>query len=350
LKIAAIDVLLGNWDGYIFNKNNFYLYHHQLTQQINFLPYDLDNTWGIDWVGIDWSQRNIYNWSPAGESRPLYALITSQPQYRDQFSAHIETLCNTLFHPDTLASQITYWQNLIAPHLMDDAYYSLDFGYTLGDFASAADDGCCQHVPYGILDYIEARRSSALAQLEPYTNYSFRVHSLNQRIDTNAVALSAIISGSPSSVQANYSWDGVSFMSGSMTDQDGDGIFTFVGPQFNNQGDKLYYRIIVNGTTVYPCAPKEHWITRSSAGIRINVTVLQPGYEPGLSSARGAATPAETPGVHADKSPHWEDDVLALHVRGVRPAVHPREVPGDYGDNPGPCSAPGFQHPREGVY
>ena len=270
LKIAAIDVLLGNWDGYIFNKNNFYLYHHQLTQQINYLPYDLDNTWGIDWVGIDWSQRNIYNWSPSGESRPLYALIMSQPQYRDQFSAHIETLCNTLFHPDTLASQITYWQNLIAPHVIDDTYYPMDFGYTLGDFASAADDGCCQHVPYGILDYIEARRSSALAQLESYTNYSFRVHSLNQRIDTNAVALFAIISGSPGSVQANYSWDGVSFMSGSMTDQDGDGIFTFVGPLFSNQSDKLYYRIIVNGTTVYPCATKEHWITRSSTGIRIN--------------------------------------------------------------------------------
>ena len=58
LKVAAIDVLTGNWDGYIYNQNNFYLYHNPLTDQFEYIPYDTDNTWGIDWLGRNWSNRN----------------------------------------------------------------------------------------------------------------------------------------------------------------------------------------------------------------------------------------------------------------------------------------------------
>ena len=53
LKQAAFDVLSGNWDGYIFNKNNFYLYKNRKTGQFEFIQYDLDNTLGIDWVNQD---------------------------------------------------------------------------------------------------------------------------------------------------------------------------------------------------------------------------------------------------------------------------------------------------------
>ena len=269
LKVAAIEVLLGHWDNHIFLKNNFYLYHDQLTNRMRYIPYDLDNTLGIDWIGIDWANRPIYDWSMQGEERPLYTRLMEIPAYRNLFSQHIETLCYTQFHPDTIAAQIDYWQNLLQPHIAEDSFYSLDFGYDFDTFLQAPSESCCNHIPYGILPFVEARRASALNQLESYSS-GFDAHWVMQRIDTNAVSLTARIDGAITSVQANYSWDGISFSSGSMTDGDGDGIYSFNGPLFNNQGDKLYYRIIVNGNTAFPCQPQEHWITRSDIGVRIN--------------------------------------------------------------------------------
>jgi spore coat protein CotH len=268
LKIAAIDVLLGNWDDHIYLKNNFYIYHDQLTDKLRFIPYDLDNTLGIDWIGVDWSTRPLYTWSAQGENRPLYTRLMENVTYRGLFSKHIDELCSTLFHPDTLASQMEHWQSLIAAHVEADPYYPLDFGFTMQDFYNAALESCCNHVPFGILAYVEARRASALAQLESYAQ-SADTYWIAQRIDTNAVSLRARLDGSISSVQANYSWDGDSFNSGTMTAA-GEGLYSYEGPLFNTSQNKLYYRAIVNGNLPFPCTPDFHWITRSPVGVRIN--------------------------------------------------------------------------------
>jgi spore coat protein H len=267
LKIAAIDILLGHWDNHIFLKNNFYLYHDQLTDRFRFIPYDLDNTLGIDWIGIDWSNRSLYNWSMDGEDRPLYTRLIENATYRDLFSKHVEVLCDTYFHPDTLAAQIEHWQDLIAPHIEADPYYPIDFGYDMQDFYNAPTESCCNHVPFGILAYVEARRASALEQLESYAQVA-DAQWITQRIDTNAVSLRAQIEGPVNSVQANYSWDGSAFSSGTMTAAAN--TFTYEGPLFNTAQDKLHYRAIVNGNTAFPCTPDFHWMTRSDMGVRIN--------------------------------------------------------------------------------
>ena len=269
LKIAAIDVLLGNWDGYIFNKNNFYLYHDQLTDRLHYIPYDLDNTLGIDWFGMDWSERAIYTWSQPGEERPLYTRLIQNEDYRESFSKHIDELCATHFHPDTLAEQIAYWHNLLAPHVAEDPYYALDFGYDLNDFNNAAWEGCCNHVPLGIVPFVDARRASALEQLESYDASATDPHWIVQRIDTNAVSLKARVEGNVSSLQANYSWDGAAFNSGTMSESSIH-LYDYDGPPFNTANDKLYYRGIINGNESFPCTPQFHWMTHSTIGIRIN--------------------------------------------------------------------------------
>jgi spore coat protein H len=267
LKIAAIDILLGHWDNHIFLKNNFYLYHDQLTDRFHFIPFDFDNTLGIDWIGNDWSTRSLYNWSAPGEERPLYTRLMANTGYRDLFSKHIEALCETYFHPDTLAAQIEHWQNLIEPHIVADPYYPIDFGYDMQDFYNAPTESCCNHVPFGILSYVEARRASALEQLESYAQVA-DAQWITQRIDTNAVSLRAQIEGPVNSVQANYSWDGSAFSSGTMTAEAN--TFTYEGPLFNTSEDKLHYRAIVNGNAAFPCTPDFHWMTRSEIGVRIN--------------------------------------------------------------------------------
>ena len=79
LKVIASDILFSHWDGYIYNKNNYYLYHNTISDKFEFIPYDLDNTLGIDWINRDWATRNIYDWQQHGDNyRPLYERIYRQ--------------------------------------------------------------------------------------------------------------------------------------------------------------------------------------------------------------------------------------------------------------------------------
>ncbi len=47
----AMEVLLGHWDGYNSNRNNFYLYHDPLDGRFHFIP------WGIDAIFVDEPSR-----------------------------------------------------------------------------------------------------------------------------------------------------------------------------------------------------------------------------------------------------------------------------------------------------
>jgi spore coat protein H len=57
LRNMAADVVVGQWDGIWFGANNYYLYHNPETGRFEYLPYDYDNTIGIDFFNIDWAKR-----------------------------------------------------------------------------------------------------------------------------------------------------------------------------------------------------------------------------------------------------------------------------------------------------
>jgi spore coat protein CotH len=166
LKVAAIDVLVGNWDGYIYNQNNFYLYHNPLTGQFEYIPYDVDNTWGIDWLDRNWSDRNIYNWSQTGQPRPLFNRLMDIESFRQIFSWHVQNILNEKFSDSNYQAYIQNLQNFIEEDALNDPYRPLDFGYSADDFLNALDEPWGGHVDFSILGFIDIRNQSAQDQLE----------------------------------------------------------------------------------------------------------------------------------------------------------------------------------------
>ncbi len=164
LKVAAVDVLIGNWDGYIYNQNNFYLYDNPLTGKMEYIPYDTDNTWGIDWVGQDWTARNIYNWNQ--DSRPLYDRLMDEPEFRKIFSWHIKHLLDTEFNTTAHRQAVENLQSFITASALADPYRPLDFGFSENDFLNALTESSAGHVPYGIFSYADLRENAANNQLE----------------------------------------------------------------------------------------------------------------------------------------------------------------------------------------
>ena len=166
LKVIAIDIFTGNWDGYIYNKNNFYLYHNTATGKFEYIPYDLDNTLGIDWLDRDWGTRDMYDWQQHGdESRPLYTRIMDIPELRDQYSYYLHQLTTSFAGEALFFPVIDATRDKIAPYVINDPFYPLDYGYTYDDFLNSYNEPLGGHVAYGLKPYVQVRESSNLAQL-----------------------------------------------------------------------------------------------------------------------------------------------------------------------------------------
>jgi spore coat protein H len=272
LRQAALEILLGSWDAYIFNKNNYYLYHHQLTQQFQFMPYDLDNTLGIDWVGIDWTTRNIYGYAPSSEQRPLFKKLMLNSTYRARFSQHIESLCNGILSTSAIQSQITHWQNLISPYVENDPYYPLDYGFSFTDFNEAHTTAQGGHVLYGILPFLQARRTQALNQLESYSAAAIIPHYVYLEGLDGAYRLVARIAGADAALTTPaYSTDNVSFteLDWSADPISGD-IYRSNWFTLTTASDRVFYHLTMPNGTFYPCAAPFVWTSAHAIGIHLN--------------------------------------------------------------------------------
>ncbi|WP_306644066.1 CotH kinase family protein [Sanyastnella coralliicola] len=166
LKAAAFEIMIGHWDGYIWNNNNYYLYQRPDDLRFQFLEYDLDNTLGIDWVGIDWADRNIYDYE--NNDRPLYERLLQIPEYRDAFTHHIESFI-AMFSQEALEMRVAELYDLMEDAALEDEYKGFDYGFTDEDFLLASAEAWGGHVDQGILDYFADRVESAQEMLEEYT-------------------------------------------------------------------------------------------------------------------------------------------------------------------------------------
>lgn len=165
LEILAIDVLTGNWDGYSFNKNNYYLYHNTETDRIQYIPYDLDNTLGIDWFNEDWTQKNIYEWSNSWDYLPLYERIMDNSEMKGIFTFYVNDIIDQISASD-YPDVIDDLRDLIAPFAATDTFRILDYGFTYDEFWDCYDEDIpYDHVDAGIKPFYEDRATSASNQV-----------------------------------------------------------------------------------------------------------------------------------------------------------------------------------------
>jgi hypothetical protein len=167
LRNLAVEVYTGHWDCYAVNKNNFYLYNNTASGQFEFIPYDPDNTYGIDWFGIDWALRDINNWSNNSEYRPLTERILQVPEYFARYNFYFSELITHFTNTLTYFPQIDDFKSNIAPYVVNDQYHSYDYGWDYDDFIDSYSQALStNHVTYGLKPYIEARNGAATSQLQ----------------------------------------------------------------------------------------------------------------------------------------------------------------------------------------
>ncbi|MEL6657390.1 MAG: CotH kinase family protein [Bacteroidota bacterium] len=211
LRIMVIDVLTGNWDGYR-NQNNFYLYHNTATEKFEYIPYDLDNTMGIDWFGVDWTMRDVYGWMPSGQDRPLFNRILEVPDYRARFSYYMRNFMLTYYNPGNLFAGFDELRDRLGPFVAADDFYTRDYDFSLEDFTDGfGSPSGFLHIDYGLKDFISDRRNRSFQQLEMLNPAPYLYQAQSNRPSVGqevSFLVSAEDNGSLSEVQLCYQSNG----------------------------------------------------------------------------------------------------------------------------------------------
>ncbi|MCK4446705.1 MAG: CotH kinase family protein, partial [Candidatus Marinimicrobia bacterium] len=141
LKYFAMNVLVGGWDDYWFLMNNYYLYFEPTLGKFHWIPYDYDNTFGVDWFGVDWTSVDPYTFANIEETqggepgpRPLTERIMANAQYRNLYSHFLEFYRDNVYDLSLWESRLDRLKDLITPWAEDDLFRTLDYGFTMDDF------------------------------------------------------------------------------------------------------------------------------------------------------------------------------------------------------------------------
>jgi CotH kinase protein len=202
LRWASMNVLLGSWDNYFATPANYYLYNSGRrgapkkfldSPYFTFIPWDYDNSFGIDYSGTDWHYTDLLDWpantvrhwhrdgNPDTTSRiPLVQNVLVHHDFVQYYLDHLEHLLSTEFTPDAIAARMAatggtgLWQRI-----SQSAYLEADFPHALPFTGRQFTNDEVYRAGYaqeflrhdrssiqGIYHYVRMRSDSAWAQLK----------------------------------------------------------------------------------------------------------------------------------------------------------------------------------------
>lgn len=165
IRQLAVEAVTGHWDGYSYLNNNFYLFFDERSSKFEFIAYDTDNTWGIDWVNRDWATRDLNHFHRHGHARPLTSRILEVPEFRNRYHACLNKVFQLYFTEASLFPVLESLESLLDPFVEVDEKFNASFGFNQNDFRTSFDYFDESHVAYGLREFIEARRNSGIGSV-----------------------------------------------------------------------------------------------------------------------------------------------------------------------------------------
>ena len=202
LRWAGANVLLGSWDNYFATPANYYLYNggppgqpkkYVTAPYFTFIPWDYDNSFGIDYSGTAWQYTDLLDWpsntvkywhrdgKPDRRSHiPLVQNLLANHDFAQYYLDHLEYLLDAAFTPAAVAARMGtpdgngLWQRVDqAAYLEADTPYAAAFTGRQFTNDEVYRGGFAQEYLRhgnssieGIYHFVRMRRDSARAQLQ----------------------------------------------------------------------------------------------------------------------------------------------------------------------------------------
>ena len=121
LRQLAVNVMVGMWDDYWVNGNNYYFYF-DLNSRFYFIPYDYDNTLGTSSILNDSGTQDLLHWGSRDGDRLLVKKVLSIKEFENTYKQYIKQLAasDELFAPEGSKARISQFQNLVRPYIAND--------------------------------------------------------------------------------------------------------------------------------------------------------------------------------------------------------------------------------------
>jgi CotH kinase protein/Secretion system C-terminal sorting domain len=163
LKALAVEVTCGHWDDYAYNKNNFFLYDNPSKNTFDFISYDADNTFGVNFLSPNWTTRNIYTWHSKTDG-PIVEQILKSKYFRNLYGIYTKTLINDVLK--NIDSRIDSLRTLIKEDARLDSYRPRDYNFTFQNFSDNFDYTPIGPAKFGLKQFLNLRTANSLSQLE----------------------------------------------------------------------------------------------------------------------------------------------------------------------------------------
>ncbi len=121
LRQLAVNVMVGMWDDYWVNANNYYFYFDS-NNRFYFIPYDYDNTLGTSSIIADAGTQNLLHWGSRDGDRLLVKKVLSIKDFEDTYKRYIKELAasDELFGAAGSRVRIQRFYSLIQPYIAND--------------------------------------------------------------------------------------------------------------------------------------------------------------------------------------------------------------------------------------
>lgn len=157
LKTYAVNVILGMWDDYWINSNNYYFYFDK-DGKAYFIPYDYDNILGTNGCGVDAANQNPLEWgSLTNQKRPLIQKLMKVPEFVEKYRKFLLEFSdkNSKFDSSKAIPKITSWQNMVKNYIGATVYTNgvckLKWENTSGFFADVPASWGDPYIEYKLL-------------------------------------------------------------------------------------------------------------------------------------------------------------------------------------------------------
>jgi|APGre2960657444_1045066.scaffolds.fasta_scaffold08904_2 hypothetical protein len=114
----VVQTIIGDWDGYAFNRNNYRVYHDPKLDKISFIPSGLDQEFRNPVTGSVYPPTAPSPWAGKVQPQGLIAqAIFSTPQGKVKFLHRLEEINRTLMEPAIWLKRIDELQARVQPAL-----------------------------------------------------------------------------------------------------------------------------------------------------------------------------------------------------------------------------------------
>ncbi|MBN2083552.1 CotH kinase family protein [bacterium] len=124
LRYLACVISCSNLDIYIYTGNNYYLYNNPATGKFEWIPWDVNDSWGLF---LDTEMNKNQPLYELGEM-PLTRRVMEVQKYRRAYAAYIDLLRRHWFTYQHVRTQAQGIHDLISPHVKQDSGDKMFYG------------------------------------------------------------------------------------------------------------------------------------------------------------------------------------------------------------------------------